>query len=637
LPRYLPLLLILLIPLSCFAEIATNLAPVDSLAKKKYLLPTVRVIADNPEDAIGALHIIDYQQQKGISALNLYEGLQDIVGITNTTGTKDESNLRIRGFRSNEVKVLVDGRPLNSGYFGNIDLHQFSPSDIKEIHIVKGPGAAIYGTNTMGGVINIITADPDKYSWLKLNLLAKRNNTNRLEISSDHKLKSFGYKVSLAREHNEGIVLPKDFTPTPFENGGVRNHSLKTQYDFQTRLDFEINPFRNIGASAGFTYVPEKLIPSSIYTLDYRQYIDWMHYWTTLEYVDILNEFLKLSSHIYYDGGQDIYREYSDASHQHLTLDSHMRYYTLGVNPRMEWVPDALNTFNFGFRVESMYSTRKDNGNYLDWTPHWLNIYNAFCQWKYQLNNKTNFLAGLGASSHHCDLKSSLSLFPEPSVALNFKWNEQSKSTISIGNNISFPTMRQLFSAENGNPDLKPQNAIKYEISHQQGIKAGNILFSNQLSLFYNDINNLIDRQGNTYENIYRVHSSGAEYSLMLKPFTWWESEAAYSYIWWKSSDDYELTETPHHQANFTQRLTLPWKLKLKFISCFTDSRFSQDKLNIYHSLPSYWLHNVELSYKLTKFSFALGLENIFDTYYETEYGYPGPGLNVFTRISTEF
>jgi outer membrane cobalamin receptor len=637
LSRYLHLLLILLLPLSYFAEDISNPALVDSLTKKRYLLPTVRVIAGKPEDAIGALHFIDYPELKGNSALNLYEGLQDIAGLTNTTGTKDESNLRIRGFRSNEVKVMIDGRPLNSGYFGNIDLHQFSPAEIKEIQIIKGPSAAIYGTNTMGGVVNIITNDPDKDSWLKLNLLAKRNNSNRLEISSDHKLKNLGYRVSLAREHNEGIVLPENFTPTPFENGGVRNHSKKTQYDFQTRLDWKLNPFRQVGTSFGLTYVPEKLIPSPIYTLDYRQYIDWMHYWTTLEYEEILNEFFKLSSHLYYDGGQDIYQEFSDASHQHLTLDSHMRYYTLGFNPSMEWIPDARNTINFGLRAESMHSTRKDNGNYLDWTPHWLNIYNAFCQWKYQLNNKTNIIASWGASSHHCDLKSSLSFFTEPSASINLKWNEQSKSTVSIGNNISFPTMRQLFSAENGNPDLKPQNAIKYEISHQQDIKTGSIFLINQLSLFYNDIRNLIDRQGDIYQNIYKVHSVGAEYSLLFKPFVWWESEAAYSCIWWEGSEDYQLTETPHHQVIFTQNLTLPWKLKFKYMCSYTDNRLSQDKLNNYHTISSYWLHNINLSYKFQKFNLTLGLENIFDTYYETEYGYPGPGINFFTRISTEF
>jgi len=48
-------------------------------------------------------------------------------------------------------------------------------------------------------------------------------------------------------------------------------------------------------------------------------------------------------------------------------------------------------------------------------------------------------------------------------------------------------------------------------------------------------------------------------------------------------------------------------------------------------------LHNIGLSYKFKKFSLAVGLENIFDTYYETEYGYPGPGLNFFTRLNTEF
>lgn len=222
--------------------------PPDSL--KRYTLETVRVIAETPRDAIGAVQILQFSGPKQATSLNLYEGLQGIAGVTNTSGTKDESNLRLRGFRKNEVKLLIDGRPLNAGYFGNVDLHQLAPSGIREIQIVKGPSSALYGTGAMGGVVNIVTADPDNAGWLSLDLLAKRNNANRLALSSSHTLGDIEYWVSLARENNAGLVLSQDYPPTASENGGVRNHSSKTQYDFHSRIGFSPSEFRQLGHSA---------------------------------------------------------------------------------------------------------------------------------------------------------------------------------------------------------------------------------------------------------------------------------------------------------------------------------------------------------------------------------------------------
>jgi outer membrane cobalamin receptor len=626
----------LVLPLLCAAETTTVKAPADTLAKKRYLLPTVRVIAEKPGDTVGALHLVDYQSQQGVSALNLYEGLQEISGLTNTAGTRDESNLRIRGFRKNEVKVLVDGRPLNIGYFGNVDLHQLSPGAIREIQIVKGPGSAIYGTGTMGGVVNIITADPDNSGWLTLDVLAKRNNTNRLALSSTRRIGGLTYFVTFAREHHEGIVLPEDFTPTPFENGGVRNHSRKTQYDFQTRVGYSFSGFRDLEATAGISYIPEKLIPSSIYALDYRQYVDWMHYWGTLQYEEVLNEFWKASSHLYYDGGQDTYQQFNDFGHQSISVDSDMRYYTLGLNPRFKWEPDGRNSLDFGMRVESLHSTRKDNGSYPDWTPHWLNIYNVFGQWTHKASQVVSLVGSLGASSHQSDLKHTLSLYPEPSASMVCKFSESSESSLSFGRNISFPTMRQMFSAENGNPDLKPQHAFKYELDHQQGVRIGKLLLSNRISFYYNDMRDLIDRVGETYQNIDRVRSWGLEYSLMFKPFGWWSSEMGYARLDWESDTDYRLTETPRNQAFFRQDWLLPWKLTLSHDCSYTDIRYSQDASDAYHTLHSYWLNDLSLSRSFGKINAALGLENIFDAYYETEYGFPGAGLNFFIKLSAE-
>ncbi|MDD4223278.1 MAG: TonB-dependent receptor [Candidatus Cloacimonetes bacterium] len=632
--RLIPWLMLLLVSRLAAAEIPSESVPADSLGSRRYLLETVRVIADKPGEAAGAVHLMN-PGGRASAPLNLYEGLQGQTGVTNTSGTRDESNLRLRGFRKNELKVLIDGRPLNSGYFGNVDLHQLAAEDIREIQIVKGPNSAVFGSGTMGGVVNIVTADPDNSSWLNLEALAKRNNSNRFSLSSAHQIRDFSYRVSLAREHSEGLVLPRSFIPTPFENGFVRNHSRKTQYDLHTRLGWQANAFRQLGFSAGLTWVPEKLIPSSIYSLDIRRYLNWLRHWATLEYEEVLSEYLKLSSHLYYDGGQDTYQQFLDAAQQQLSVDSDMRYRTLGFNPRLQWAL-GKHTLDLGLRAESLHSSRKDTGNYPDWTPHWLNIYNAFGIWKYRPSELISLSAGLGLSGHQSDLKRALDLYPEPSAGISFHWAPQSVSSLAWARNSSFPTMRQLFSAENGNPDLKPQHAHKLELDHRQGQKLGGILLSHRLAVFYNDVRDLIDRLGEQYQNIHQMRSWGAEYQLLFNPFPWWESELGYSCLFWTAAGGYQLTETPRNQVSLHQQWSLPWDLELLHSCAYNDIRISQDASEVYHTLDAYWLHDLAVSREFKRFSLRLGLENILDTYYETEYGFPGPGINFFLKLGVK-
>jgi iron complex outermembrane receptor protein len=618
----------------CRAEPLYQNAATDSLGRRHYLLSTVRVIADSPSEAIGAVHLVNLSSGGKAAPLSLYEALQGIGGISNTTGTKDESNLRIRGFRKNEVKLLIDGRPLNSGYFGNVDLHQLPPSEIREIQIVKGPGSALYGSGTMGGIVNIITREPSREGWLKLGLTAKRNNANRLSLTSSHRLGEFGYWVYLAREHNEGLVLSEDFEPTAFENGGVRNHSRKTQYDLQTRLDWQPDPFHTLGFSAGAALCPEKLIPSSVYERDYRLYKDWLRSWSTLEYEGILSGSLKLGSHLYYDAAQDTYQQFNDLAHEQLNVDSDMRSSTLGLSPRLEWRPGKGSVLNVGLRAENMRSTRKDNGSYPEWTPHWLNVYNGFSQAEQKLSSWLKLSGSLGLSSHHCDLKHALSLYAEPSAGIYLNLSEHSEASLSLGRNISFPTMRQLFSAENGNPDLKPQQALKLELDQQHNGRRLGISYSERYSLFFNEMRDLIDIVGEGYQNLNRVRSWGGEYTLLLKPLAWLELRFNYAYLDYLQDSDYRLTESPRNQAGATGNLTLPWKLELSYSASYADLRYSQDSSGRYRGLHSYWLHGIGLSRSWGRHQVALGIENLFDADYEGEYGYPAAGLNFYVNLS---
>ena len=247
-----------------FAWIAVALgasAKQDSL--KTYTLPPVYVIVEKPSEAIGSLYTINSEDV--INSLSLREAMQKSVGISATIGTKDESNLRLRGFRKNEIKVMVDGKPLNNGYFGNVDISKLSLLDIEEIQILKGPASPLFGTNNMGGVINIISKAPPKNYWLELNTIFKRYNTNEVNISTAHSFDTWNYRLGVSREKTNGFILSEKFTPTPYEDGGVRNNSDQCLYNISGSLNRELLTFHNIGMDFGYSQMDKKNIPSSIY------------------------------------------------------------------------------------------------------------------------------------------------------------------------------------------------------------------------------------------------------------------------------------------------------------------------------------------------------------------------------------
>ena len=108
---------------------------IDSLKTKMrhYKLDGIRVIADRPQETIGAIEIIEFDPILSLPETNIAEAVERINGLHISTGGKSGSTLRIRGFDNDQIKIMLDGRPLGGGYFGNVDLNTIPVSDIKEI------------------------------------------------------------------------------------------------------------------------------------------------------------------------------------------------------------------------------------------------------------------------------------------------------------------------------------------------------------------------------------------------------------------------------------------------------------------------------------------------------------------------
>ncbi|ASJ76888.1 TonB-dependent receptor plug domain-containing protein [Granulosicoccus antarcticus] len=88
-------------------------------------------------------------------ALRLHPGvlLKDIHG-------KNGTEVWIQGLNSDRVLVLLNGRPISASTGSTVDLTQIATADVERIEIVKGALSALYGSSAMGGVVNVITREP---------------------------------------------------------------------------------------------------------------------------------------------------------------------------------------------------------------------------------------------------------------------------------------------------------------------------------------------------------------------------------------------------------------------------------------------------------------------------------------------
>jgi outer membrane cobalamin receptor len=590
----------------------------DSL--KQYHLHPVRVIAEGPQSSIGAVQIISKPQNLD----SISESIKHAPGLSLTYGSRDESNLKIRGFRKNENLVMVDGRPLNSGYFGNVDLSKILADDIEEIRIVKGPASALYGTSTMGGVVNIITKKQDHY--LSLESRNSRNLVNSQRLSSSLGIGDFRYKLSIMRDERRPFPLAEDFEPTTFENGKLRDHYYQEAWQGDLGLDWVLGDLHELGISSGFSYIPYKKIASSIYAMDFGTYKDMFRANAGMSF----DFFSSLSSNIrgqlYFDAAGDTFERFRDPDHQLLELSSRMESINIGIAPVYEWRSKGF--LNTGSRIEYRRVNRKDNANYSDWTDNYALVGSVFSQYERDLSPRFKLSASLGLAFFGHSQRDGIRLHPEPSVAMSMQHFDDSSTMLSIGINSAMPTMRQLFSAENGNPELKASTAYKYELSHKQVLGKKTIA---DISFFYNEVKDLIDRQDNQYRNIYKVSTYGAELSVASKPISFWDTTLQYSRL--EHVGDYALSDSAPHSVEFVNVFQMPMGFAVDTSFIYKSKRKSQDGIGIFRPMPSYVVLEAGIIKAFGDLELGLTIHNILDENYQSEYGYPAAGRDFCFRV----
>src|SRR5215471_9208243 len=128
-------------------------------------LPVTVVTADRSAEPItntaSAISVVGEQMLTRTNPASLVDALRSVPGldITETGGPGRASNVRIRGANSGQTLVLIDGVRANdpTAPGADFDFSMFPAGTIERIEVLRGPQSALYGSDAIGGVINIIT------------------------------------------------------------------------------------------------------------------------------------------------------------------------------------------------------------------------------------------------------------------------------------------------------------------------------------------------------------------------------------------------------------------------------------------------------------------------------------------------
>lgn len=182
-------------------------------------------------------------QQSGSLRLNNILQEQPGLYITNSFG----NGVQVQGLSPDYVLILVDGEPLVGRNGGVLDLNRITVNNIKKIEIVKGPSSSLYGSEAMGGVINIITQNASN-SALDASLRYAKYSSIDANLSGSFKHKGFSFSAFGNRNSSDGFSNSNATvgkTVNPFYN-----------YTGQVKIQQEFSA--NLKAGLGFRYFYEK-------------------------------------------------------------------------------------------------------------------------------------------------------------------------------------------------------------------------------------------------------------------------------------------------------------------------------------------------------------------------------------------
>lgn len=616
------------------------------------------IVLDRSEDSLQRLsaHRMEKFNRTEISnALNLLSG----VTLANV-GPRNESVVYIRGFDLRQIPVFMDGIPVYVPYDGYVDMGRFTTFDLAEISVAKGFASILYGANTMGGAINLISRRPQDRLEVEGRAGMYSGNGYRWNINAGSRLDKFYVQLGLSQIKQDYFPVSRDYSAREQEVDHQRDNSYRNDFKANVKVGFTPNDtdeyvigyINQQGEKGNPPYVGND--PAVM-----RRYWQWPN-WDKESLYFITNTALGNSTQVktrwYYDAFDNSLFSYDDSTYTTMNrpyaFQSFYDDFTVGGNIELESRLSDKNTLKFGTQfkrdVHRENNFDEPQGTYID---HTLSI---GIESPYMVSKSLTVVPGISynsrksleANDYNSDSDTFLHFPENTNDAINAQlgafWNINPSHTLqgSLSRKTRFATIKDRYSFRLGsaipNPDLTAEYAINYDLTYT-GRLLENLVLST--SIFRSDIKDIIQRIDNVEPGLFQLQNAGNALFYGLEAnlnYNFAENSTLggnYSFIRRKNLTDPTIlfTDVPQHKLLLFFDHSFGNKLNLLVSAEHNSERYSTSYGTV---ADSFTLANTRLSYSINRFlGIEAGVNNLLDKDYALVEGFPEPGRNYFVTI----
>jgi len=499
-------------------EVNTDIELIFKLEETSYDINAVVITGTRTERALKDVpiltNVISRNQIESIGSANIQDVLSLALPNINFHSSVMGPSMQLAGLEAKYTVFLIDGVIISGETNGNIDYNRLKTVDIERIEIIKGAAGLLYGSNAIGGVVNIITKKPSQAVEASFGTRYSKFNEFDADANIGLIVKNFSSKTNFYSNSTDGY----DLTPSSINEmtqEAFKSKSLKQKFEYKAsdKLNFQ---------ATGNYYERERfdsdLIPIHKKDYDYSYNIKSAYRFNTENSIEaIWHSDMYVTKDV-----EELFDDKETATYENTASNARLSgtfkvFETNTLSTGIEYVQDKL----YSNRIEG---DQKQTTDLIAYAQNEIDICSFFTA-----------IAGIRANMH-----SEYGLHAIPQISTMFKF---SAMKLRLGYSMGYrsPSLKEMYMSFSpvpvieiyGNPDLIPETASYYTFSAEYSksiLNASVSVYQNNIKNMITEVQDLVDPRIWVYNNINSVSVSGFDFNLRAKLKYGFSVNASYSY-----------------------------------------------------------------------------------------------------------
>ncbi|MBN2232846.1 MAG: TonB-dependent receptor [Deltaproteobacteria bacterium] len=615
---------------------------------------------DETVTQVSTSETIDIEQLELTNSVTVGEALNILPGIVSTIGTKNEHYFTVRGFNQKYVPIFLDGIPISVPHDGYVDAGVLSTDNLARITVTKGVSSVLYGCNTMGGVINLVSRRPERAFEGDVSLGVREADGWRTAANVGTRQENWYLMLGASYLDQRSFNLPDNFDDDRNEHGDTRTNSSRENFTGSVKVGW--TPAEGHEYAIGVNVVEaERDVPPHTFATKppmrkYWKFTNWDKLTTYLIGDSKLMDGLELKTRLFRDDYDNTLNAYDSADYdtQFARYAFHSVYddYSWGgsMTLRSEQLKRQKLSLSFHYK-EDVHEEQDDYST--PWERYEATTWSLGLEDDIRITDRLSLVLGISYDMQDPEYANGAKVRDDddtfnPQAGIRFALTDRTVFHASVGRKTRFPTLQELYSSylDNTvpNPDLEKETAINYELGVDHDLGDHTRL---SLALFYSDVEDLIVERylpdgSDMQDNIGESRFQGIEASIRTTILPRQEIVASYT---WLDAEDRSSDRTSDHIEEVSDNKvyisdTVTITDRIRFFAEFQwhDDRWEQDLDGTWNNLDGFVIIDAKVMFDvMDNLDIEAGVQNLFDEEYELSEGYPQAGRTAFAELRYRF